>query len=626
LGGRPFDCPPRPEDRYGLLTQALLSGQLDLSVRPDPRLVALADPYDPVANRPFRVPRVTQDASLFQGHLYYYFGAGPVLALFAPWLLFTGTYLREDAAVPILATLAAIVSWLFIRLLSGEGRLAVPLPLDLAMITLVSLSSFGPFLCRTPETYETAIAAGSLFALAGVYALAGAWVRPTLRARRLSMAAAGGAFGLAFASRPTHALDVVIMALFSAGLAARSPGDTGGRATALGIMKAVAPLWAPWAVIAMAVFAYNWARFGQPSEFGVTYVLSSWPVRGHRQLSAAFLPLNLYLYLLAPPTIRPEFPFVHLMPRGMPPRPAEYMTFEAIAGIVWCAPLLLMGLAWPALARARRDLALIGGALVVQASAFVVLLGTFRWAAARYILDFAPFLALAAALAWAALDERTRGRGWRRAAVNLVCGALLVEGVVVNGAGALTGKYSEIAGRAARVLEEAAAPLPRAWLGRRGAQYGAVEMDVAFPSPEPGTVETLLAAGDVYRRSIVCVEYVGRRRAAFSVVTRSGERVRSAPVRFDRDVRHHVEIEMGALLPVNLTAARRLWPGRPVEDWPRRLRIAFDGEEILSREIYLRPATPYFEVGRNWFTFDPCAATFTGTVVSLRRRLPEPVP
>src|SRR5688572_9015456 len=55
---------------YGQLTDALLRGQLHLIEAPDPRLLALPDPYDPVANKPFRY----HDAALYDGKYYLYWG------------------------------------------------------------------------------------------------------------------------------------------------------------------------------------------------------------------------------------------------------------------------------------------------------------------------------------------------------------------------------------------------------------------------------------------------------------------------------------------------------------------------------------------------------------------------
>lgn len=599
------------------MTQALLSGHLDLSISPDPRHLALPDPYDPVANRPFRIPRRTQDASLFEGRFYYYFGAGPVVALFAPWRLLTGRYLREDAAVPIFLTGAAVLWWALVRAVLRHSKLDPPPALALGLIALMSLSYFVPLLARNPDTYQTAIAAGAFFAALGLYGLARGLLAPEPSPRALLLA--GLSFGLAFASRPTHLLDLMLMAPASAAWVARTSGD---RRRGRGL----AALWGGWLAVAASVLAYNWARFRDPFQFGGRYQLASLRMTDVSSLSPSFAPLNLYLYLVAPPTVGPEFPFVRLMPRGLPPRPPEYQTFEAIAGLVVCAPLVLLAAGWPLLARRRRALALVAAALVLQGIAMLLFLSLFRFAAARHILDFAPFLAGAAALAWARLDEIAAGRRAWRVLLHTLAGGLLGYGLLVSGAAALGGMYGEPSGAASEALERAAAPLQREWLRREQGRYGNVELELALPPAVPGRVETLLTAGDVYRRSVVCLEYVGHRQIAFALDARGGVQVRSPAIRLRPEATHRVGIEMGALLPLGRRAAERVWPGRPVETWRERLRVTVDGDEAMETSFDFQPAAAYVDLGRNWFASAACPSPFSGSIVGVRRWLPEPVP
>src|ERR1700722_6023730 len=61
-------------------TQRLATGHADLSLQPDPRLLALADPYDPKANAGISA----LDTSLYGGHYYVYFGITPFVTLLVP--------------------------------------------------------------------------------------------------------------------------------------------------------------------------------------------------------------------------------------------------------------------------------------------------------------------------------------------------------------------------------------------------------------------------------------------------------------------------------------------------------------------------------------------------------------
>src|SRR5271170_7732742 len=70
---------------YEYLVDGFLHGHASLSVQPAPQLLALADPYDPAQNGPWRL----WDASLYHGKFYLYFGPTPVLLMF-PWRVLTG--------------------------------------------------------------------------------------------------------------------------------------------------------------------------------------------------------------------------------------------------------------------------------------------------------------------------------------------------------------------------------------------------------------------------------------------------------------------------------------------------------------------------------------------------------
>jgi hypothetical protein len=82
---------------YSQLAEAFRHGQLSLLTPPKPQLLALADPYLPALNAPYRM----HDASLYGGKYYLYFGPAPVLVLHMPLRWLTGYYPSDAAAVLI---------------------------------------------------------------------------------------------------------------------------------------------------------------------------------------------------------------------------------------------------------------------------------------------------------------------------------------------------------------------------------------------------------------------------------------------------------------------------------------------------------------------------------------------
>lgn len=100
-GWRPLAFPSDPgrpgtsafAGNHNLLAQAFLAGHLYLTIPPDPRLLALPDPYDPGQNHLYRLP-----ASLYKDRYYLYWGPAPVLLLFLPFRAPTGLYFPENLA------------------------------------------------------------------------------------------------------------------------------------------------------------------------------------------------------------------------------------------------------------------------------------------------------------------------------------------------------------------------------------------------------------------------------------------------------------------------------------------------------------------------------------------------
>src|SRR6185295_8761464 len=112
----------------------------------------------------------------------------------------------------------------------------------------------------------------------------------------------------------------------------------------------------------------------------------------------------------------------------------------------------------------------------------------------------------------------------------------------------------------------------RMWLRRAGGRYGYLDMKVALGDHPPGGAETLVAAGTSYNRRVVCIHYLDDERVVLAFASHGREQYRSAPVRIASGVPHDIGIQMGILLPLNAAALARAYPGRPVEDWRRRLR------------------------------------------------------
>ncbi len=91
---------PKAEDSYyNLLVQGFRAGQLNVKREAPPGLAQSADPYDPALNARYQLD--AGDMSYYQGKLYLYFGVTPAVVLFWPYVVLTGHYLSDKAAVVI---------------------------------------------------------------------------------------------------------------------------------------------------------------------------------------------------------------------------------------------------------------------------------------------------------------------------------------------------------------------------------------------------------------------------------------------------------------------------------------------------------------------------------------------
>ena len=143
------------------------------------------------------------------------------------------------------------------------------------------------------------------------------------------------------------------------------------------------------------IAGYNQVRFGSPTDFGYMAMRVADPLlprlREHGQFSLAFLPENLYYFLLAPPLPTPNWvsPYLEANQWGM--------------GLLFVSPVLLLGL------RAPKSALAVGAALSAVLVALPNLLyyntGWVQYGF-RFAQDFLPFLVVLAALG-------ARGRlGW----------------------------------------------------------------------------------------------------------------------------------------------------------------------------------------------------------------------
>jgi hypothetical protein len=535
-------------DYYRLLVRGWQKGQLHLDKAPPPELLALADPYDPAENGPYRLP----DASYFRGRYHLYSGAAPAFVLMLPYTWLTGAEMTTGAAVFVFCTvafLAAAALWLAIRRRYFPQSAVWTAPLGVLVL------GFGTHLLALtsrPMWWELPIAAGVAFcllALGGVYAAVhGRW--PIL-----SMSAAGLGVGLAIASRPTclFAVPLLLVPVWlrrreSAGRDASPPPPYSPTGRALALAALVPP-----GLCLAAMLAHNHARFEHPLEFGQNYQLSGAYEGQLQHFSLRFLPHTWSVYLFQPLKWTWEFPFAAapLIPVAIP----GFFGTENVAGLavtfpfVWFALAVPLAWVWREGQDARRLGAVIG-ALAAYLAGIALIIGCYFATTPRYLADFAPALGLLAVCGWLALERTVQGIRWLRRIV-VPAAVVLAAGTVVTGAlmsfdyhgrqlsRANAPLWERLAGTAHHVLAQAGV-----WLGQLD---GPRVLKVRFDQRPVGTLETFWRAADAHAGERLLVEHLGQNLIRFGY-ERGGESVHwGRPLAWKQDHTHTVEVQVPSL-------------------------------------------------------------------------------
>jgi tetratricopeptide (TPR) repeat protein len=388
---------------YNLLVQGFRAGQLNLKREVPPGLAQLANPYDPTANRDYRLggryPPL-HDLSYYKGKLYLYFGVTPVLLLFWPYTALTDDFLLHKDAVLIFCAVGFLVSVGLLYALWRRYFATVSFGAVVAGAVALGLVPFTPLLLSRSDVYEVSISCGYALTMLALAAIWRALHVPARRGRWL--AAASLAYGLALGARPSLLSGAVIL-LVPVVQAWRER-----RQMAVALLAATGPI----VLIGLGLMVYNLLRFDNPLEFGLRYELSTYGENTQQHFSLSYLWFNFRVFFLAPAHWGGRFPFVHDI--VVPPLPEGYVEVLHAFGVLANIPLVWLGLAAPL---AWRDRSVeTGSALRWFLAAVTLLFGTgaltmglHNSACIRYELEFAQPLVLLAVMGILGLERTLAG-------------------------------------------------------------------------------------------------------------------------------------------------------------------------------------------------------------------------
>ena len=598
-----------PTDYNHELTDALLAGQLHLARVPDLRLVTLPDPYDPAANAVYRI----NDLSYYRGRYYLYHSAVPALTVFAPVKLLTGRYLSPAAAVWVFCVIGAGAS--LALLLGLRERLAprCPTPVVAGAALALTCAQGAHVVLRDGMLNQVPIAAAYGFLMLGLLAL---WrARPEARHPAAWLVLGSLALGLAIASRPNYLFAVALALLVVVFARWRQAGGRWSGRLVRDLLAAGLPV----GCLVTGLLVYNYARFGDPREFGMRYMLGGWDQRALPTLAWGNFAENAYHYLLAPGVYSLSFPFV------------TAPSWQAI-GLLLHAPFVWLALLLPVVLRSKDDaartfcLTLLG----VWLANFTLLLflpsgnnaAVLTSANARYLLDFQPALMLLAAAGALATGHALAERAWSRRL--FTGGGLLLALVSVCAALSLDlARYPLESYRGlARGLSQ-----PAWWWERwQGLDYGPIALEMIFPSDKNGAYEPLVTTGTATGGDLVYVHYESPRSVRFGLVGVGVAGPLSDSIPVDYAQPHRLELHLGSLNPRISHPRLAGSDAAQIAALKRRLIVRLDGRTVFTTAAFFHVATPQsVDVGHAGFLRDYTAERFTGRILR-QERLPLALP
>lgn len=297
--------------QYNKLIDALMVPRYALLDIPHHYLEKDGDPYD-MQLREGRQYDYLWDTAYYDHQYFVYFGVVPAVTILLPYKLLTGDYLDLD--FPILGFSCVFVIGLYgvYSLLVRRYFRKISFGLYWSVLLLLLTSLNLTWCLRRTLVYELAITSGICFAVWGIYFML--LTDEFHRATPFCFFFSGACSALSVGCRPTGLfVSIVVFMIGFTQVKMREKRLTGRQ-----ILNCILFLL-PYAAIGLALMKYNYERFGDPFEFGITYQLTT-------ENRAAGLPLlGVYgrvLSILASwftlPTVDLSFPFIHIQTPTLP--------------------------------------------------------------------------------------------------------------------------------------------------------------------------------------------------------------------------------------------------------------------------------------------------------------------
>ena len=325
------------------LVDAFGKGSLELDIDVDPNLEALDNPYDWGARDGINY---AWDHLFFDGKYYSYYGIAPVILFFLPYHKITGHYFSVNLAVLLFCMVGIVFLALTFYEFIKRFFPRIPLGCSVAGFIVMLITCGVWYNVYWALFYMTAISSGFMFLTAGAYFLVSSGIFGNEKLSLVRTALSSLFIGLAVLSRPTLAVYAICAYVIYALNLKRSMNTADGKTDKSRRIKYALSGGLPLAFLGIAQMAYNFARFGNPLDFGIKYSLTINDFI-NSEFHLVFMMLGVFTYLFAPPIFRSSYPFVSTEFNLFDVNGYYYRCPETVSGILFMA-LPVIGYAFSA--------------------------------------------------------------------------------------------------------------------------------------------------------------------------------------------------------------------------------------------------------------------------------------
>ena len=294
------------------LVLAFENGQVSLIDKPEKELLELKDPYDTYV-RESTVPDYKWDHVFYNGKYYSYYGIAPVILLFLPYHLITGSFFPTDIAVLIFSALGLIFLTMTYNAIIKRWFRRIPSGCYIAGLVIL-LTVCGIWYCvGRPLFYEISISSGFAFTALGAYFLISSNVIGGGEISLAKIPFASLFLAIAVLCRPTLAVYSVCACVYYA-IGFRNSAkihypDGSIKTVKSRKIKYILGALIPFVVLGLVQMWYNYARFDSPFDFGIKYSLTINDFIDS-EYHTLFVLIGMFAYIFAFPSVKPDYPYV----------------------------------------------------------------------------------------------------------------------------------------------------------------------------------------------------------------------------------------------------------------------------------------------------------------------------